>query len=323
MYQEIIGPNQLNSNVERAYLLSMVKSGSTWLFAFFRIYARLCKEQEIDHKILAELVRSYNDMLQFNSTELMMGYGECPGFDKTLGTTKRFRWNKLCSNMPLTNFTGPNNDTFELFKDSDLNFAHSKIVFVFRNPLDQLLSFFKHGADLPRDDQQGGFNTSTFDEKKFEDFIFAPYGLEYFIKHFYTFHIVRQQYPDAILFVPYEKLMNDKSMTVSRILNHLGLMFNPVAFEHALSITSIENMRQLEDESGCNLKHATKTRSRHIRNGGVGVWQTVMSPELVQRIENKLNEFDLSLNMFYIAYELDAKFDFLKRPTEQHKFRFV
>jgi hypothetical protein len=120
------------------------------------------------------------------------------------------------------------------------------------------------------------------------------------------------KFPEMILFVPYEELITNKEEALSRIINHLRILYNEKDFFKAIKLTSIDNMRALEKRMGHALLSNQKVPSEsHIRNGGIGVWQSYLTPQTVLKIENQMNQFGLSLKMFYLAKKLEPQFNFL------------
>lgn len=322
MYDKIVGPDTVNTKITHAYIFTMPKSGSAFIGIFLNAYSDLINtkyptSKDLEHKI--------PDKHLFGKSDFSVEHSDCPGYleaeqdPSMLALWKSLSYShpvlagdpikKKLLSVPMAPAAGKNlggNDKKFLDK--------TKIVFIYRNPLDQMISFFKHNQRyLPDNHPQA---PKSIPKASLEKFIFNMSALEDYIKIFYSFHVIRQKYPNMILFVPYEEIINNKPVALRRIINHLGIPYKEKAFLTAMDLTSIENMKALENKMGHTLLNSKQqTPERHIRNGGIGVWQTQMTPEMVQRIESFFNKFSLSLTMFHLANKLDSEFNFLNPKT--------
>lgn len=322
-YDHIVGPNEVNTKISHAYIWVMPKSGTVFLSIFMNIYSELINTKYPSDK---ELQYSYPKISLFGKNQFVVEHAECPGFlEAEKDPCMRAMWSNItysdsnwagnqARKKQLSIIMAPDNN--KNTNSSDKKFLNKcKIVFVYRNFLDQMISWFKHQRGyLPDNDPSNP--SSKISLKELEKFIFDQGALNNCIKLFYSYHIVRKKYPNMILMVPYEEIMLNKKASLRRIINHLGIPYNEKAFLKAIEITSMDNMKALEKRTGHGLlPNQNPSYKTHIRNGGIGMWQSIMTPELVQKIELQMNQFGLSLNMFYIAEELDDKFNFLISKT--------
>lgn len=310
MYHKIIGPDKQNTDITDAMIWVLPKSGNIFTSIFFKVYNMLLNgEEPTDEDLLHEIPKPQ----QFNKQFFTVGHAEFPGLkEMEVDEQKLQQWQDLSySNyLPWVRSGAKRKEIVSKVISEDPEFLkHCRIVFIFRNPLDQLLSHYKHFNSAPPDDRVDA--TTNVPNISLEDFIFNKDALSSYIKMFYTFHLAIKKFPDHILCIPYEELITNKHATLYRIIKHLDLPFNEDIFIRAIEITSMESLKQVEDKLDVSLIGECKNKTRHIRNGGIGVWQTKMTPELVQRIEGELNKFDLSLTMFHLATQLEPQFSFL------------
>lgn len=275
MYKHAIEPAP-TAKISYATIATMPKSGTVSILNFTNAYA---------NQMLNQSSTGANDWTAeqraFNKTSFRVLHLSSPEFRNHVSTEDYSRWEKL-------EYTwGIQWDMKEAYSRqpalANLTPDH-RMVFLFRNPLDQLISNYHYAKPI--------HNASDL-----EDFIFNKDGLDAYIKMFYSYHVVRQKYPNNFLFVTYEELMHDRQATIRMMLKHLNIPYDAVAFNKALHDSSIEVFRQKEE---LQLKE-DPTLVPHLRDSSIGQWQTAMTPELVQRIEDRLQEFGLSLNMFHLA----------------------
>lgn len=311
MYNKILGPNEVNTNVTYAHARILPKSNMVGTSIFFRVYHDLLHGKKIDD---SQLYYKKIDINLFGKKCFSLYHGSCPGFPpKDIDPKLLALWRQQSFYTagwdPLDDIK--KNINFNMLINNKEFLNSCKIVFIFRNPLDYLVSYHRHQWHSVTDNHKYKTNKSA-SNLSLEEFTFDEGALGSWVKQFFTYHILKDQYPDMILLVPYEEIINDRYSSLQRIINHLGIPFDEEAFSKAIEITSIENMRQVENRSGKSLSQDQRLASeRHIRDGSIGGWQSKMSVELVSKIESFMNDFELSLKMFHLADELDAKFSFV------------
>jgi hypothetical protein len=323
MYHKIIGPDKQNTDITDAIIWVLPKSGNIFTSIFFKVYNMLLNgEEPTDENLLYGAPRPH----QFNKQSFIVFHAEFPGIkEMEVDEQKLQQWNDLSySNfLPWVRNSAKHAEIATKISNADPEFLkHCRIVFIFRNPLDQLLSQYKHFNKAPPDDRVDA--SAETPSISLEEFIFTKNALSGYIKMFYTFHLAIQKFPDHLLCIPYEKLITNKPAALYRIIKHLDLPFDEAAFIKAMELTSIENLKKIEDKLDVSLIGVRKNKTRHIRNGGIGVWQTKMTPEIVHHIEAEFNKFDLSLTMFHLADELEPQFSFLNdfnsnNPKPRHR----
>ncbi len=325
MYDKIVGPNRVNSNISNAYVFVLPKSGTVYLGVFFRVYSDLLNGKSPGPK---QFTHQNCKKHLFGKNDFAVEHSECPGFRYVEKDRKNLAlWSRL--NYYTSGWRGDTNRIKKLESHMDRHVSKhvasinkefletTKIVFVYRNPLDQFISYFRHLQHSITDDHsyKAGKNASDIG---LEDFIFYEGALDSYIKQLKTFDKVSQNFPDLILFVPYEELINNKKSALLRIIDHLGIKYDAAAFQKAMELTSLDQMIAIENKTGTSLGRDQKDPlERHIRSpdGGIGKWQSQMDPKMVQKIELIMNRHYLSLDMFYLCNDLLPKFNFLSTTS--------
>lgn len=298
MYKHAIEPAPA-PKVSYSTVLTMPKSGTVSMQNFFIAYTK-----QILNMPDLEAYDWVAEQNAFNKISFRILHLTCPEFRKYVSAEDYARWESLQYSW------GIQWDMQEAYNRQPalerLTPDHH-IVFLFRNPLDQLISNYHYAKALHQ----------SID---LEDFIFNKHGLDAYIKMFYSFHVVRQIHPNNFLFVTYEELMHDRPATIRMMLKHLNIPYDAVAFNKALDESSMEAYRKREEE----LRKEYPDLLYHARDGSVGQWQTAMSPELVQRIEDRMQEFGLSLKMFRLTNDpIEPRFGCLSEQIVKHNFHGV
>ncbi len=296
MYKEILGGGPAAQSASAIYIWSMRKSGTIFLNIFFNIYQKLLHGAAIKD---ADLVAG-NFEVTLTEQLLRLGHCECPGLDLCTANPEQLAaWQAIpySAYVPMTLGTSDYHylDRCMHSKPGDVDRTF-RVVFVFRNPLDQMISLYKHQHAFPADDARDP--QAQIDPAALASFIFERGALDAYIKMFYPYHLVRQRFPANILFVPYEVLVQDRANTLIRIFEYLGLARDPVVFDRALALTALENLKQVEHRYRALLPQYVKRTGKHIHNGRVGLWRGLIQPAVRDAIERRLNQFGLSLSWF-------------------------
>lgn len=294
----------------------MPKSGTEYLMIFFVLYKKLLIKQDI---VLTDYFPMCSFPVEFNNTRLLFNHDACPGFyNPEVQAELDPRWSKLEYGdlMPWTKWFNSTAEELHILRNaSTLQLQDIRSVFVYRNPLDQLVSHFKHSNSFPAD-----IDLSAADYEKFNDlpnFIFHERALDSYIKLYLTFEYMKNKHQN-LLFITYEELSTNPEITLKAIMQHLNIPYDESAFQDAVNLSSKTNMIALEKKLNHSLQainNETLHIARHVRNGGIGVWQKFLTPEIVSKIADRLQEFGISLHTFTLAEHLEEKFAFVVKKT--------
>jgi hypothetical protein len=183
----------------------------------------------------------------------------------------------------------------------------TKHVFLYRNILDQMVSFYFHLQNHFRADSRGYTDaTGVFREfTGIQDFL-RNGAVESYLKYYLSYIWAAPQYRDRIMFLTYEDLMAAPKDAFFELLKFadasldLGVMDE--AMDMAIQYSAPENLKSLELDQGKTLANDQKTTqgNTHIRDGGTGVWKKHLDQDDLDFVEQKLNGFGFSLSNFHI-----------------------
>jgi len=231
---------------------------------------------------------------------------EFPGVAKPERYEEYERWRKISYSLPGFNDHFSRVEEMRLCFRIELN-ESLKIVYIFRNPLDQIVSYFDHARDHKdeetriRKDSSGNISyVNTIGE-----YIKAG-GVDSYIKQYVTHMWGKESYPDSLMAVPYELLINNPSKAFENILSFIGFeLDNPAkmkAFNLALENSSMESLKKIEARFKRSLGDDQKeARGSHMAGGSIGKWQKRMTDEEVNFVRARFADFGLSLDKFLLT----------------------
>jgi hypothetical protein len=139
-----------------------------------------------------------------------------------------------------------------------------RIVLVYRNPLDQVASYYRYCQEH----QDQTYNTvegRPLAAIPFHDYLFES-GLPSYAKQFFSFQCLAARYPDLVWLVPYETLMRQPVEVIGAVLDHLsGTPAERPALADAVWLARSEHMKAIEKELGRSLDGTRNGQRSHIR----------------------------------------------------------
>jgi hypothetical protein len=137
------------------------------------------------------------------------------------------------------------------------------IVLVFRNPLDQALSYFRYGQNH-KDATYNSINGRPLAAVTLRDYL-LDCALPSYAKQFISFQALAERYPGQVRMVPYERLMARPVDVLALILDHLsGAPRMWPALADAVWLARPEHMKAIERELGRSLDGTRIARGSHI-----------------------------------------------------------
>lgn len=192
-------------------------------------------------------------------------------------------------------------EVFDAMVESGAN----KIIHIYRNPLDQSISWFHmkkaqlpEGADYFTDDCG---RKIPLDERAFLRHLTLPL----WVKTHGSFAFHSEQDGKHALLIPYERLMQQPDTEFGRILEFFGVQLGENGadlIQRAVELTSRDKVRALEDSQKDSLlnigglNQEVKTEWRHARDGSSGQWESVFGEEDVEFARRYLEDHGLNLN---------------------------
>ncbi len=142
---------------------------------------------------------------------------------------------------------------------------HSKVIYTFRNPLDNILSMYRAKFTGAGNE----YSSSLIDTAK------------YYVHHFKMMSFYREKYKNHIYFLNYDKLVNEPETQIKKILDWLGISWNNNYLNHHKSKQGFFTASNVEVRSPIN-------------NNSVGGWENY-SKLMREPLEFfQLNNFELN-----------------------------
>lgn len=140
------------------------------------------------------------------------------------------------------------------------------IVLVYRNPLDQAVSYFRYSQNH-KDATYNSVSGRPLGAVALRDYLFDS-ALPSYAKQFISFQTLSERYPAQVRLVPYERLMAQPVDVLACILDHLsGMPSMWPALADAVWLARREHMKVIEKELGRSLDGTRTDRGSHISPG--------------------------------------------------------
>ena len=282
-------------------IATIPKSGTWYCHYFFHFYRHLLQGRQ---DVGIEVNTRPHKAAEIGLDVLLIAHTICPGFDEYQGEFRQ-AWDRIGFYHPGYNWAlGFIRDRPHWYDPARNH--NARIICLFRNPLDQAVSYYRYTlknrqADTRYRTNERGIRVRIKDVR---DFLLNA-GLESYLKQFLTFKVMADRYPDRIMPLTYEKLVGEPRASFRTILRHFGhdpeIPAHRPAFETALKASHMDSLKGIENALGRSLADdQTDPAERHIRDGATGKWKRHFTPEDIESVESRLNEFGLSLRDFEI-----------------------
>lgn len=151
-------------------------------------------------------------------------------------------------------------------------------IFLYRNPLDYLISCFHY------------FHVKRGDKKYKHPIDVKDKWISRYIKEYLEFERIKNSIPDRCIAISYEELMRNSSEVISDLTSFVGLEFSKEEINQALQNSSKENINKAEKMNGSTIvaQKSKNYKFSFIRSGKIGEWKSVFTEEQVNSI---LGEF--------------------------------
>lgn len=253
------------------FIATMIRSGTLWCQWFFNIYAT------------QQYKEWWNPVWQkyMNLDFFVIGHAEYPYAEKnSMRDTLKY-----CVNG-YRNINSHRDSNYCTI--TDYISQESQMVYIYRNPLDQMISMHNHCKNHKNND------SFAYGQLSLYDFVF-DYALESYIKQFLSWYAVRDQ--ENILLIQYAQLKRNTAESFKKIIQHLNILFDEEKFIYALAHSQTAVLKIVETVKGLayDRRHDGDT---HIHSSEVGQWKDHFDSAILYRIEKRLNKYDLSLDFF-------------------------
>ena len=290
------------------FIGTMPRSGTWYVSLFFDAYSKMLKRNTIEMSTSRPIIRANVGLgVQY----LAVIHAVCPGFRRNCGP-RHEAWETLTFfedgyDVLAQWMTGEEKEQldveekwirdYETLVDPGLN-AHACIIYLYRNPLDQVVSVLRHGLNSTKDTLREYL--TRFSGPR--DFFFYD-GLDAYIKQYFTYKYMKGLFPYNLMLVTYEQLMRNPESVFSAMLDFLGHdMTHPkhkTIMKLALGLASKDSVRKIEQQVGASLAgDQIDPQASHIKDSAIGKWKKYFSQQDVKRLEVHLERFDIAMDEF-------------------------
>lgn len=224
----------------------------------------------------------------------------CPGFLDQYHGEHLQKWEKL---KIIHEAFDPNSELLEANKRlfSPASNANVKIDYIYRNPLDQAVSYYFHGKKH-KDPKMQKNVAGHPDVRSY----LRNGGLDSYIKQFFTFHEMKKKFPKNVNMVKYEDLKRHPDQFLRDFFSFCGIGVDKEKMEQAIKYAvdkaSVENVRKFEAARGRSLANdQASSDSSHVRGGGkVAQWKKHLDESDFEYVGSRMAEFGIDVGQSFI-----------------------
>jgi len=302
-------------NITPFIICTMARSGTWYNREFFYFFNQLLmgksKEEIISKIIQTDKKLKYFQKLdknKFNFDSTFIQHWLCPGFKESYNGKYRKQWDKLefySDHLP-QKFSEFMNYYNVYDKTNPLKNINAKIIYYYRNPLDQNISHFNAIQTNVVQKLNYYYDKSSQKNLRFKDIhqYLRVAGMDMYIKHYLSFKLMKEKFPNNVLILEYENLVRSPEENFRKVLNFINYDSKEKyekEFKDALFLSSKESIVKLENKLGHAFSKSFKDKNkRQLSDGRTGRWKEILNNEDLKYIELRLNEFDLKLSDFII-----------------------
>jgi len=206
------------------------------------------------------------------------------------------KFKKLNSNIPLIYFSHddkPHTKTTESINSDKAKYYYKKIIFLFRDPRDVIVSQFFSLTRRTKGNRYPGTLYEFMDDNK--------YGMRNHIRYLNVWAQARKNFKN-ILFISYEEMSENTSQTLKKVFDFFGIDADlKTVINEAVEFAKFENMQQMEKSQVFKSKmlrpvDINDTNSYKVREGRVNGYLNHLNNQEVKHLNSLINT---TLNKFY------------------------
>ena len=295
----------------KPFLISTMGRSGTWYNReFFYFYNKLINGERPKH-IIENMVKNKTkinyiinlNIEKFNFNSVFIQHFLCPGFEKNYNGDLRYKWNSLVfySKYIPGKVTKVMKEKKIIEKLDPYFNTNTKIVYYLRNPLDQPVAYYNAIQNHMDQDLKYYYDVQSKKKKSFlniHDFL-RKAGIDMYIKHYLSFKLLKEIYPNNILILHYENMVKKPKENFSKILDFIGHKIHLKEFEQAIKLSSKESIINLENAYGESISKTYNNKSeRQLKDAKIGKWKNKITEDDIEYIKSRFNEFEIDFNSF-------------------------
>ena len=295
----------------KTFMISTMGRSGTWYNReFFYFYNKLLNGEK-SNDIIKEMIKNKTkikylinlNQKNFNFNSVFIQHFLCPGFEKNYQGDFRKKWDNLTfySRHIPAKYTKIMKDKKIGQKLSPYLNSKTKIIYYLRNPFDQHVAYFNTIQNHLDEDLMYYYDINLREKKKFKDIhdFLRKAGVDMYLKHYLSFKLLEKIFPNNILILYYENMVNKPEENFSRVLDFIGHKIQTNEFNEAIKLSSKESIVNLENAYGESISKAYKNKSdRQLKDAKIGKWKNQITNDDIDYMQTRFKEFDIDLKSF-------------------------